>query len=120
MPYTLLNKLYNMAKVCINIHRNNSRRCHTALNLRTFEVLGSGQSLISDRVAGINELFEIGREVIVCDDENEFLDNVERYLLYDEERQRIAEAGYSKLMQSHTIMHRAKRLREIIEKNFSF
>jgi len=33
ITYALLNKLYNIAKVCINKHRDNSRRCHTALNL---------------------------------------------------------------------------------------
>ncbi len=107
-----------MAKVCINIHRDNSRKCHTALNLRTFEVPGSGQLLISDRVAGINELFEVGKEVIACDDEKEFLDNVETYLLDDVARNRVAEAGYNRIIQTHTLMHRAKQLQEIIERNF--
>ena len=74
ITYALLNKLYNMAKVCINIHRDNSRRCHTALNLRTFEILGSSQILVSDRVVGIDELFEVGKEVIVCYNEDEFLE----------------------------------------------
>jgi spore maturation protein CgeB len=119
IPYTLLNKFYNMAKVCINIHRDKARECYTALNLRTFEVLGSGQLLISDRVIGIDELFDVGKEVIVCDDGNEFLNNVEKYLLDDKARQRIAEAGYNKVIQSHTIMHRAKKLQEIIEGSFT-
>lgn len=119
IPYTLLNKFYNMAKVCINIHRDNSRRCHTALNLRTFETLGSGKILISDRVVGIDELFEVGKEVIACDNEDEFLDNVEKYLFDDEAGQRVAESGYSKIIHAHTIMHRAKQLQEILERNLS-
>jgi len=61
--------------------------------------LGSGQLLISDRVIGIDELFDVGKEVIVCDDGNEFLNNVEKYLLDDKARQRIAEAGYNKVIQ---------------------
>ena len=105
-----------MAKVCINIHRANSRKCHTALNLRTFEILGSGQILISDRVVGIDELFEVGKEIIVCENGDEFLDNVERYLFDDKARQRIAEAGYSKIIHAHTITHRAKLLQKIIAK----
>jgi len=118
MQYTLLNNFHNMAKVCINIHRDNSRRCHTALNLRTFEILGSGQMLISDRVLGIDELFDVGKEVIVCDNGKEFLDHVEGYLSDEEARKRVAEAGYNKIIQAHTIMHRAKQLQEIIERNF--
>ena len=116
MPYTLLNKFYNMAKVCINIHRDDSRRCHTALNLRTFEVSGSSQILISDKVVGIDELFEVGKEIIVCGNGDEFLDNVEKYLFDDKARQMIAEAGFSKIIHAHTIMHRAKQLQKIIAK----
>jgi len=116
MLYTLLNKFYNMAKVCINIHRDNSRKCHTALNLPTFEILGSGQILISDRVVGIDKLFEVGKEIIVRKNGDEFLDNVERYLFGDKARQRIAEAGYSKIIHAHTITHRAKQLQKIIAK----
>jgi spore maturation protein CgeB len=55
VSYIWLNKLYNMAKICINVHRDSFRKCYATLNPRTFEVLGAGQMLISDEVLGIND-----------------------------------------------------------------
>jgi spore maturation protein CgeB len=117
LPYWLLNTLYNMARICINIHRDNSRRTHTALNLRTFEIMGSGQICITDRVSGIEELFQPDDEIIVCDDANEMLANVEKILNDDPLRAKIARAGYNKILQAHTIKHRAIQLIKILEKH---
>lgn len=116
LPYTLLNVVYNMAKICINIHRDNQKRTHTALNLRTFEIMGSGQICISDRVAGVEEFFQPGEEIIVCSDADEMLDNIEKYLSDELSRSRVASAGHSKVVRAHTIKHRAAQLIEILEK----
>jgi spore maturation protein CgeB len=116
VPYNLLNKMYNMAKININIHRDNSRKCHTALNLRTFEVPGAGQVLMSDEVLGINEFFKPGHEIVIVRGEDELIDNIEKFLQSEEERMKIAEAGYKAVLEKHTILHRAKTLLKILGK----
>ncbi|MEM2069421.1 MAG: glycosyltransferase [Nitrososphaerota archaeon] len=115
IPYHLLNKLYNMAKICINIHRDKARSCHSAFNLRVFESLGAGQFMISDNILGIDEFFRPGKELVISEGGSRLIEEVTFYLENEKDRSRIARAGHMKVLREHVIGLRAKQVRKIME-----
>ncbi|MCX7796200.1 MAG: glycosyltransferase [bacterium] len=114
VPYQVLNKIYNMAKICRNIHRDETRNCHSAFNLRLFESMGAKQFTICDYILGIDEFFHLSRELIVCEDGKRLIEEVKFYLENEEDRNSIAQAGYEKILKEHTIRRRAQQVRKII------
>lgn len=73
---------------------------------RNFEVPGCGGFLLTERVPHLGRYFEFDREVAVFDTADDLVDKVRHWLEHDEERQRVAEAGYRRVMSEHTYDHR--------------
>jgi hypothetical protein len=76
------------------------------INMRTFEVMGSGSFLMTNWIPTIEELFEDGKHLVLYRSLEEMVDKAKYYLDHDEERERIAQAGYEEVMKRHTIQHR--------------
>lgn len=51
---------------------------------------------------GLDELFEIGREIVVYRDDRDLLDKIACYLAHDEERKGIARAGQERTLREYT------------------
>ena len=114
IPYNFLNILYNLSKININILRDDVEKDYLAINSRFFEILGSGSFLISSEIKGIHELFEINKEIVIARSSGEMLELVEYYLNNGEERLKIANRGYRKAIEYHTIEKRAEVISKII------
>ena len=114
LHYSMLNKLYNSAKICLNIHRDQSRKCYGAVNLRTFEILATRRLQIVDHVEGIESFFRKREELIVVENTSEIIEWVERILSDKKEAARIANSGYRRINSEHTIRHRAKSVINIL------
>jgi len=114
IPYNYLNILYNLSKININILRDDVENDYLTINSRFFEILGSGSFMISSEIKGIHELFEINKEIVIARSREEMLELVEYYLNNDEERLKIANRGYEKAIEYHTIEKRAEVISKII------
>jgi len=69
----------------------------------------------------LEELFEIGNEIVTYDGTLEDLtEKINYYLKHDSERNRIAENAYQKAISSHTYLHKVKFILEKIEQNKNF
>lgn len=73
---------------------------------RNFEVPGCGGFLLTERVPHLERYFELDQEVAVFDGPDDLPDKVRYWLEHDEERQRVAEAGYRRVISEHTYDHR--------------
>ena len=104
-------KVYNLAKICPNVHHSQTRL--GGLNTRTFEILAAGGFELVDHVPGLAEHFEVGREIVACSSPAEFRELTEFYLSHPSERAAIIERGRSRVLRDHTY---EKRL-EVILKN---
>lgn len=80
---------------------------------RMFEIPATGGFLLSGYAKGLEKYYEIGKEIVVYHDEKKIPELVKYYLSHEEERARIAKAGYERTIQDHTY---AKRFKEIFEK----
>lgn len=100
-------RIYAKSKICLNIAMKED------LNMRCFEVMGSGGFLLTDYVPYIEELFEDGKHLVLYRSIEEAIDKAKYYLSHDEEREKIAQAGLEEVTRAHTIDHRVGRMLEV-------
>lgn len=76
------------------------------LNMRNFEVMGTGSFLLTNWIPTIEELFEDGKHLVLYRSMDEMVDKAKYYLAHDTEREHIAQAGYEEVMARHKIQDR--------------
>ena len=87
------------------------------INYRTFETTGCNTLLLTNYTPNLENLFELGKEIVVYKDLSDLDDKIKYYLSNDSERIQISEAGYQRAKNNHTYNHRAKTLVDIINEN---
>ncbi len=81
------------------------------LTMRIFEGTLCGALVISDSAKnGLNELFHVGKEIVLYNNGDDFLEKIHFYLAHDNEREQIAVAGQKRALQEHTYNHRVKTI----------
>jgi hypothetical protein len=101
--------IFSDAKICFNIAVSND------INMRNFEVMGAGGFLLTERVPHLEELFTDGVHCVMYDTIDEAVEKAKYYLAHDEERIKIANAGYEEVLKKHTIEHRVDAILEKIK-----
>ena len=104
--------LYQRAKIGINVH---NRGKYTMGNYRLFELPGNGVMQISDGGEYLSEFFKVGQEIESYETVEELIDKVKYYLDHDKARERIARAGYRRVMRDHRIASRLRDAGRVIE-----
>ncbi len=102
-------RIYSQSRIVFN--------CSIAgdVTMRVFEGAACGALVLTDAIAnGLEELFEIGREIVVYRDDADLMEKIEYYLTHEEEREAIARAGQRRVLQEHTYLHRMQRLVEVV------
>lgn len=94
------------------IHLN--RNIDIDINYRTFETLGCKTFILTNYTDGLDELFDIGRELVTYGGGDDLLNKVRYYLENPGERNAIAEAGYNRVKRDHTYLVRARQLVEML------
>lgn len=109
--------LFSRSKIVLNIHTGVAG--DYAGNMRMFEVTGTGSCLITDNKKNMQDLFDIGTEVLVYNDTEDCISKVKWLLEHDDERERIAKAGQKKTLEYHTVENRCRSIIEILNKELS-
>lgn len=76
------------------------------LNMRVFETLGTGSFLLTNWIPTIEEFFQDGKHLVLYRSLDEMIDKAKYYLKHEDEREKIAQAGYEEVMARHTIQNR--------------
>ena len=108
---TKLGRIYQTSKINLNITAKN---IHQGVPMRVFDILSVGGFCISNYQRGIEELFEIGKDLVVYDDYEDLMYKTAYYLEHEEERFQIAENGRKKVMEYHTYECRLKEIEKIV------
>lgn len=110
MNYSAFRRFCCQSKICLNITRWSHTSVYASATARPFELAAFGACIVSQPYSGIEEWFDIGREIAVVNDETEVL-SVYQYLLdSDEEREKIGERARARLLKDHTYQKRAEEL----------
>jgi spore maturation protein CgeB len=105
-------RILAQSKIALNRHINIAE--NYANNMRLFEATGVGTLLITDMKDNLNDLFEVGKEVVAYKNPEECVELVRYYLENEKERNDIALAGQQRTLAEHTYLHRMQELGDII------
>lgn len=105
---------YSLSKVGINFSINeNDPQKKTQMKLRMIEIPSVKTALLTQYTEGIEELFEINKEIVIFKEHDEMLEKL-KYLLYNNSFcEKIANAGYKRFLKDHDSK---VRLKDILEK----
>jgi len=95
-----MSRIYSEARLVFNCSLRQE------INMRAFEGPATGTLLLTDRVAGLSELF-VDREHVLMYDDAHVLDIASEFLRDDAVRERIARQGYEHVRAHHTYDNRA-------------
>lgn len=110
--YETLPVIYNSTEINFN---TTSLQMPEAVNQRVFDVPACGGFLLTDHQKAIEELFELGREVITYTALEEIPELVRFYLKHPSERERIAMAARERILKEHTYRHRVNEIIKIVK-----
>jgi len=106
-----------LASSKINVNRHGEVAENFANNMHLFEATGCGTLLITDYKDNLNELFEIGKEIVAYRSPEECSDLIKYYLIHQDEAEAIAEAGQVRTLNDHTHVKRMRETSQILERH---
>lgn len=103
-------KVFRGSKINLNFTIPNIK---SGLPLRIWDVLGSGGFLMTNYQAELPYYFEINKDLVCFESEQELVEKCGYYLAHEEERREIARNGYEKVKAAHSVR---LRLSEMLER----
>jgi spore maturation protein CgeB len=101
-------KVYNLAQICPNMHHPQTRI--GGLNTRTSEILAAGGFELVDNIPGLEDNFDVGREIIAYSSPAHFRELVDYYTSHPSEREAIAVRGRARVLRDHTYERRVETI----------
>lgn len=103
---------YRKSKIIINIVTGEEGIPVKTVNLRVFEVCGVGSFLLNWYNGPIDEFFKDGKEIVNFKNSQDLLEKAKYYLSHENEREKIALAGWKRTVKDHSY---SKRLKEMFK-----
>src|SRR3989338_3021560 len=107
-------QILRISKLTLNHHIDVSGPY--ANNMRLFEATGVGTMLITDWKKNLNDMFEIGREVVAYQTPEECVEKIKYYLENEDKREAIAQAGKRRTLSDYDYYCRMRDLADIVRK----
>jgi ubiquinone/menaquinone biosynthesis C-methylase UbiE len=104
----------------ITLNRHIDAAGNYANNMRLFEATGCGALLITDYRDNLNELFEIGNEVVAYRSAEECAALIHYYTQNPNQAEKIAKAGQQRTLRDHTYLKRMEQTAEIFERHLRY
>lgn len=105
--------VYNSSKMGLNVHVWSD--LDVAPNMRTFEIPACGTLMLTDRVRGIENYYDVGKEILCYNDVKDLKELIDYYSEMHEERESISIKGYHRTIANHTYDHRMKQMLSLIK-----
>ncbi len=101
------------SKIILDIASDKGLKEEGALSQKIFMITGCGGFLLIHYFKGIEEFFEIGKEIEVFKDEEEAFEKIEYYIKNEDKRKEIAQKGKERTLKEHLYKKRLKKIFEI-------
>ena len=105
--WTMLPVVFKKSKINLNFTIPNIK---SGVPLRVWDVLSSGGFLMTNFTAELLDFFEPDKEIVIFESERELVEKCAYYLEHEDERERIAVAGYEKVRTRHTLKSRVEKI----------
>jgi len=107
--------IYGASKINLNFSKTAYNQ--PQIKGRPFEVCLAGGFLLTEYVPGIENYFDIDKEIVCFHDADEMIDKIIYYLNHEEERRAIAQAGWKRATAEYTSFHVFSRVFDEMEKD---
>lgn len=108
--------IFEQSKVNLNLV-SASQGDESQIKGRTFEVPACGGFLLDGHAEGLEEYFDIGRELVVYADADDLRDKCRFFLANESARAKIAEAGHRRVHREHTYVQRFNHIFRTMDLN---
>lgn len=105
--------IYKSSAISINVHEKYQRQFGGDCNERTFKIPFFGGFEVVDNVACIRKYFRPGVEMIIGENDSDWVEKIHFYLKNPAERLKIVNAGRARVLAEHTYIHRAQQMIDI-------
>lgn len=112
LPPSEHRSFYNSQRFTLNVTRADMVRAGYSPSVRLFEAAACGTPIVSDYWAGLDTIFQIGKEILVARSTEESLHLLRN--TKEKERVRIGERSRKRILARHTAAHRAAELESYI------
>lgn len=109
--------IYTSSLISVNIHEDYQRFYGGDCNERSFKIPLAGGFEVVDDVACLARYFNVGEEIVVASDTQDWFEKIEYYVRHPEEREKIIKKGQARVRHEHTYHHRVKTLLKEIGKD---
>jgi spore maturation protein CgeB len=114
VPYNAFPGAISASRINLNITRRSHATVPGSSTARPFELAATGAAIVSNPVAGIEQWFEPGRELIVVSSADEAVDTYRGLLGDPAEAAAMGARARERVLDEHTYAHRASQLLELI------
>jgi len=104
------------SKVNLNITRETHAKVYASSTSRPFELAALGCCVVSDPYSGLEEWFEVGKEMFMVHNTEEVVETYRMLLSSEELRRKTGELARQRVLKEHTFKHRAAQLINILQK----
>lgn len=101
-------EVFRSSKIVLNISIKDD------INMRVFEALGTGSFLLTNWLPTLEHLFKDGVHLATYKTVDEAVEKARYYIAHEDERLRIAQAGYEEAIKKHTYTHRLKTVMRMV------
>ncbi len=116
LPMNALGAYCCRSKICLNITRWSHTKVYASATARIFELAAFGACIVSQPYNGIEEWFDVGKELLVVNSENEAIEVYNRLLANEDERRQMSERVRKRVLKDHTYKTRAETIIKAIQK----
>lgn len=103
------------AKVNLNVVRDLHAKVFATSTSRPFELAAMQCCIVSAPYKGLENWFELGKEVLIANNSKECVEIYQTLIDDDEKRTNMGIAARSRIMKDHTSRHRARQIKQILE-----
>ena len=115
VPFSSWRKYCCASRINLNIPRENHALSYATSTSRPFELAAMKCCVVSSKYLGLEKWFDLRKEVLVAENSEEAIE-LYRWLLSDEEeRLKLAENAYQRVLKDHTARLRAKELLRFLD-----
>ena len=104
--------IYNASKINLSFMKSYGINTRPQMKNKIFDICMCGSFLLCEYIPGIEELYELDKEIVCFRDIEEAADKIRYYLSHENEREGIAQAGWERAHRDHTM---AKKLSEVFQ-----
>ena len=110
--YSVMSKVFQCSKINLNM---TNRPIKTGIPQRIFDIMGVGGFVLTNYQAEIEQFFDIGKELVVYESQQDLLDKIAYYLSHEEERLEIAANGKKAMSERHRYSARLEDMFQMIK-----